>query len=323
MKVDAKLNDKVNETNREIMVTRLVSAPRELVWRAFTDAQHIHSWWGPNGFTTTTSEMEVRVGGLWRYVMHGPDGVNYTNWIRYTKVVPHSRLEYEHGGDDPENAVFTAAAELEARGSDKTQVTLRLLFATAELRDEMAKFGAQDGGGQTLGRLDAFVSNGEQHFSGAMTLNLLSDCEFIVTRSFKAPRERVFEAWTKREDVMQWYAHCGKMTMSACDIDLRVGGKWRYALHMNDNGSEHSFSGEYRVVDKPQRLAYVERYEQMPGTDHTVSLIFAEQGGVTTLSIHSLYPTKEMRDGHVQSGMEAGMRETLDQLDELVSRKAQ
>jgi uncharacterized protein YndB with AHSA1/START domain len=317
MNVDAK----VNETNREIVVTRLVSAPREKVWCAFTDAQHIHSWWGPNGFTTTTSEMDVRVGGLWRYVMHGPDGVDYTNWIRYTKVTPHARLEYEHGGDDPENAVFTAAVELEARGSDKTQVTLRLLFATPEMREEMVKFGAGDGGGQTLGRLDAFMSNGVQHFSGEMTLTMLSDCEFIVTRQFKAPREQVFEAWTTREDVMRWYAHCDKMTMTSCDIDLRVGGKWRYVLKMNDNGSAHSFSGEYRVIDKPRRLVYTERYEQMANTDHTVSLIFTEHKGVTTLSIHSLYPNKEMRDGHVQSGMEAGMRETLDQLDALVTKK--
>jgi uncharacterized protein YndB with AHSA1/START domain len=90
---------------------------------------------------------------------------------------------------------------------------------------------------------------------------------------------------------------------------------------MNDNGSAHSFSGEYRVIDKPSRLVYTERYEQMANTDHTVSLIFAEHRGVTTLSIHSLYPNKEMRDGHVESGMEAGMRETLDQLDALVTRK--
>jgi uncharacterized protein YndB with AHSA1/START domain len=184
----------------------------------------------------------------------------------------------------------------------------------------LAKFGAIEGGRQNLARLDAFMANAASHESGALTLTLTSPTEFIVTRDFKASREQLFDASTKPEQVRQWYGHSGKMTMTACDIDLRVGGKWRYVLQMNEGGSEHAFSGEYHVIDRPRRLVFNERYESIPGSDHVVTLTLVEQAGVTTLSIHSRYPNQEMRDGHIQSGMEAGMRVTLDQLDALLRK---
>ncbi len=320
--MDASVDKDVELTDLGLKITRLIHAPQAMVWRAFTDARHIHNWWGPNGFTTTTSEMDVRVGGMWRYVMHGPDGTDYVNWIRYSKVQMPSMLEYAHGGDDPDHAVFHARIEIVAKSATQTLVTLGLIFDSNEQRDAMANFGAIEGGRQNLARCAAFMAHAAEHASGAMTLTLTSPTEFIVTRDFKATREQVFNAWTTPEHVRQWYGHCDKMTMTSCDIDLRVEGKWRYVLRMNEGGSEHAFSGEYQVIDRPNRLVYNERYEQIPGTDHIVTLTLIEREGVTTLSIHSRYSSQEMRDGHVQSGMEAGMRQTLDQLAALVESQA-
>src|SRR5512146_2810578 len=82
--------------SREITATRLVEAPRELVFRVWTEPDHIAHWWGPNGFTTTIHEMDVRPGGVWRFVMHGPDGRDYQNKIVYVEVTPPERLVYDH-----------------------------------------------------------------------------------------------------------------------------------------------------------------------------------------------------------------------------------
>src|SRR4029079_5782761 len=85
-----------NAAQNEIAATRVFDAPRELVWRMWTDPDHVIHWWGPNGFTNTIHEMDVRPGGVWRFVMHGPDGVDYQNKIIFREVVRPERLVYDH-----------------------------------------------------------------------------------------------------------------------------------------------------------------------------------------------------------------------------------
>ena len=87
-------------TDREIVISRLIDAPQERVFDAWTDPEQVVQWWGPNGFTTTTYKMEVKPGGVWRFVMHGPDGRDHQNKITYLEVVRPERLVFEHGGDD-------------------------------------------------------------------------------------------------------------------------------------------------------------------------------------------------------------------------------
>jgi uncharacterized protein YndB with AHSA1/START domain len=146
------------------------------------------------------------------------------------------------------------------------------------------------------------------------TLTMPSDTEIVITRTFNAPQRLVFEAWTKPEHVRQWYG-LKSLTMTVCEIDLRVGGKWRYVVRSPD-GSEHGFSGEYKEITPPERLVYSEGYEGIPGHDYLVITTFDEQDGKTTLTSTMLYQTKEDRDGHVASGMEPGMRETLERLEQ-------
>ncbi len=146
--------------DREIAMTRLIAAPPELVFAAFTDRHHISEWWGPNGFTTTTYEMDVRVGGQWLFTMHGPDGTDYENRVRYTEVRRPEYLAYDHDGGDGSDGKYVFKADITFAPEDgKTRVTLRLVSATPEQRAEMAKFGAIEGGHQTLARLDAYLAN--------------------------------------------------------------------------------------------------------------------------------------------------------------------
>lgn len=142
--------------DREIVQQRVFEAPREMVFDAFTRLEHIGHWWGPNGFTTTTDEMDVRPGGVWRFTMHGPDGTDYPNKIVYHEVVRPERLAYAHGdGDGP--AWFEVTVTFEEQDG-KTTLTMRSVFPSAEIRDALVKkANAIEGGRQTLARLAAYL----------------------------------------------------------------------------------------------------------------------------------------------------------------------
>jgi uncharacterized protein YndB with AHSA1/START domain len=145
-------------SDREIVFTRSFDAPRELVFEVWTRREHLAHWWGPNGFTITTHEMDVRPGGLWRFVMHGPDGVDYPNRIVFSEVVKPERLVYDHAGEEGAPANFTVTATFGQEGSS-TRLTMRMVFPTAEERDRVVKvYGAIEGGKQTLGRLGAYLA---------------------------------------------------------------------------------------------------------------------------------------------------------------------
>ena len=149
-----------NLAARAIVITRVFDAPRELVWEAWTDPRHVVHWWGPNGFTTTIEKMDVRPGGVWKQVMHGPDGTDYPNKSVFTKVVKPERIVYSHGGGKKGGpaAQFEATWTFEAL-CDKTKVTIHMLFPTASDRDKVVKeYGAIEGGKQTLERLGEYLT---------------------------------------------------------------------------------------------------------------------------------------------------------------------
>jgi uncharacterized protein YndB with AHSA1/START domain len=148
-------NNKTGTADREIVITRVVDAPRELVWKAWTDPEQVVHWWGPKGFTTTIEKMDVRPGGVWKHVMHGPDGTDYPNKSVFTEIVKPERIVYSHGGGrrGGRGAQFEATWTFEALG-DKTKLTIHMVFPSAADRDRVVKeYGAIEGGNQTLGRL--------------------------------------------------------------------------------------------------------------------------------------------------------------------------
>lgn len=143
--------------DREIVLDRVFEAPRELVFRAWTEREQVEQWWGPQGFRTTTHEMDVRVGGIWRFIMHGPDGVDYDNVIKYIEIVPPERLVYEHGDEGEPSQFSTVVTFAEENG--KTRVTMASLFPTAEARDHVVQeFQAIEGGKQHLERLGEYLA---------------------------------------------------------------------------------------------------------------------------------------------------------------------
>ncbi|MBB4063441.1 SRPBCC family protein [Gellertiella hungarica] len=146
-----------DERARTLEVSRVVNAPRDLVFEVFSTARHIDQWWGPDGFRNETHSMDFSVGGLWHYTMHGPDGKAWPNWIRYRLIERPARLVYDHGGELSEPAHFHGEITFEEEGRH-TRVTLRLVFPSLEAVETAKSYGAVAGGQQTLARLDAYLA---------------------------------------------------------------------------------------------------------------------------------------------------------------------
>jgi uncharacterized protein YndB with AHSA1/START domain len=143
--------------DREIVLERTFDAPRDVVFDAFTNPKHVDHWWGPNGFSTTTSKMDVRDGGEWLYLMKHAQYGEFKSRIRYHRVTPPARLQYLHdSGIDNDPAAFEVEITFEEVGG-KTKVTMRSLFPSVAELERVKGFGAVQGGEQTLARLSGYL----------------------------------------------------------------------------------------------------------------------------------------------------------------------
>ena len=153
--------------------------------------------------------------------------------------------------------------------------------------------------------------------SGKAVVTLPSDTEILITRTFDAPKELVFKAWTTPELIARWWAG-QRGTVTSIEVDLRVGGRWRYVMVANE-GFEVAFHGEYREIVPNERLVSTEVFEMVPD-DHAVdTMTLEEHDGTTTLTVLVEHTSKEARDMHVESGMEGGLQEALDLLEQIVT----
>lgn len=151
-----------NLVGREIVIARVFDAPRDLVWNVWTDPKQIVRWWGPRGFTLTIREMDVRPGGVWKHTMHGPDGTDYPTESVFLEVVKPERIVYSMtGGKRGEPGHQSEVTwTFEAQG-DRTRLTLRMLFPSAEICEQVARtYGVMEGGIQTLERLGEHLAGG-------------------------------------------------------------------------------------------------------------------------------------------------------------------
>ena len=151
--------------------------------------------------------------------------------------------------------------------------------------------------------------------SGTASVTLPTDDQILITREFDAPKHLVYRAWTTPDLVKRWWnANRGEVTVA--EIDLWVGGAWRYVM-VTDDGTEVGFHGEYREIVPNERIVSTEVYEGAPegGTLNTAT--FAEEDGRTTLSILVQAPSKDVRDAIIDSGMEAGMQDAMDLLEQV------
>jgi uncharacterized protein YndB with AHSA1/START domain len=213
--------------DREILISRIFNASRQLVYRSWTDAARLGAWWGPNGFTTLTSAFDLRVGGLWVYVMHGPDGAACDIWIRYLSIEPGERLVYGHGGGAVDAlALFHVTVTFTDLGP-RTAVTMRSLFPNAAARNLVVQsYSAIEGGQQTLRRFAELLVAGGTPMAPPTGTRI-----YRFTRSCAAPRDLVYRVWTEAEHLARWWGPQG-FTNPRCEFSARAGG----AIHIDMTG---------------------------------------------------------------------------------------
>jgi uncharacterized protein YndB with AHSA1/START domain len=155
---------------------------------------------------------------------------------------------------------------------------------------------------------------------GSAVVELPSDREIVITRRFDASADLVFEIWTTPAYVRRWWS-IDAAPLIVCDIDLQVGGRWRYVSRDGD-GVELGWTGVYREIIAGERIVSTEVFEGYPDAEAVNTLTLTETAGVTTLLVNVLHRTKQNRDGHVLSGMEVGMQLAMNRLESLLTRQS-
>lgn len=326
-------NSTANEipNDREIVLTRVVAAPRALVFRIWTEPTHVHLWWGPTGFTTSTQSMVVQPGGEWRFTMHGPDGRNYPNVISYLEVEEPARLVFRHGGDaDGEPVDFHTTVTFEELSPIETRVTMRSSFANREQRDRVIRdYGAIEGGKQTLQRMS-------EHAQRQLRSGTSAGEELVLHRVLRASRELVYDVWTRPEHLAAWFGPKG-CKLEVKRLELRVGGAFHYAMHFA--GHAPMFGVWYfEEVVPGQRLVFAASFadaagnvvrapfsETWPLRMHT-TVVFEDHAGigrgtVLTMRTHTPAATKDELATFLGGfdSMRAGWGGTFDQLESLLA----
>jgi len=294
------MNETKETSDREITLTRFIDAPRSRVWEALSELKQREAWWGPDGFTNETKSCEWKVGGHWIYTMKGPDGKLYPNNIRFTEIVENERLAYVHGEDETEGPSCHEGLWTLEEENGKTRLTMRLVLSSPEERALLIeKFGVLEGGKQTLAKLAAHASTPPAH-------------ELRFERIVKAPRSRVWDAWTDPEQMKHWFAP-KPFTLVVKSFDLRPGGRFEMAMRP-PQGDDFPFSGTYREIAAPERLLWNSEFSDASTDQMTTEVLFDDLGDATRLRIrqtfHFLSPIAEQGI----KGAQQGWTMTLDQL---------
>ncbi|QDU53833.1 SRPBCC domain-containing protein [Aeoliella mucimassa] len=295
----------------EMIITRTFDAPRELVWSVLTDPKHIGEWWGPEGFTTTTERYELRVGGTWKHMMHGPDGTDYPNKSVFTEVVAPERLAYKHAGGDEESGgvSFTSQITLEKLSESQTKVTLRNTFPSPEeVQRVIEQYGALEGGQQSLARWAAFTEP-----RATRTI--------VITRVFDALRPLVWSAFTRPEHITQWWGPRGFDT-TVTEYDFRVGGTCKYVMTGPD-GAQYPVKGQVLELERGEKLVMTDEFDEgfdaggadLP-TGIITSFLFDDLGEQTRLTMLIEHDSVESREQHAKMGVTEGWGSSFDCMDD-------
>lgn len=281
----------------EIMFTREIDAPRELVFETFLDPRAIPQWWGPARYTTVVHELDARPGGRWRFVSRGADGAEYGFHGEFQAIDRYDHIVQTFEFEGAPGHVSIDTADFRDLGG-RTLVIGHSKFDSPEALQGMAQGGMEDGMAEGYDRLATYVAERAAN-------------SILIERVFDAPREVVWEAWTKSEHLMKWWAPEG-MTTPGANIDLRVGGTWHYCMR-DPQGNDFWATGHFLEIVPMAKLVATDSFSNangdvVPGTAYgfpddlplegLIITTFADAGpGRTKVTLrHSGFPAGEHRD---------------------------
>ena len=315
MTASAVNNAPADVIGKELTFTRVFNAPRSLVFKVWTEAEHLAKWWGPHHFTCAVHEFDASPGGAIRIDMRGPDGTVFPMGGTFEEIEEPYRLVFittalHASTGTPYLKVQNIVTFTEHNG--RTTMTLHTAVIESTPEAAFALAGMEAGWTQSIERLSALLQNYLKNPS-SMNHNALSngtaDREITGSRIFNAPRELVFKMWTDPQHIMNWWGPTG-FRNTIFEMDVRPGGKWRHIMHGPD-GVDYKNESIYLEVVPQERLVY--QHVSAPGFVATVT--FEDLGNKTRVSMHMLFETPEVRDTTVKlfNALE-GLQQTLQRL---------
>jgi uncharacterized protein YndB with AHSA1/START domain len=336
---------KTNTALPELSVFRLVrefNVPIDLVWQSWSDPRHLKGWWGPVGSKMIYSDQDLREAGVFHYCSETQSGGAVWGKCTYLAIEEPNRLDFVVAFSDALGGTvrhpqchdwpleFVLSAEFIERGNRTLLVMEAWPINAAE--EEIVAFTAghiamEHAFGDAFDQLETSLKNGQRLSQkeksmietkiNKLVVTTPSDFEFVLSREFSAPRELVWDAVTKPEHVRKWWG-CENSEMTTCELDFRVGGSYRFVLAMDDG--ECPMTGVYQEIVHPERIVHTEIYDVEPYRNFPslVTVRFEDLGGRTAYSATVRHQSKEMRDGHLNSGVEHGAGQSLDRLEALL-----
>ena len=330
----------VRKSERELVFTRTFDAPRELVWKAWTDPAQIPKWWGPRRYETIVDEMDLRPGGRWRFRNRDAEQNEFAFHGEYREVVAPERLVQTFVFERAPRSHMVETATMTERDGRTTLTIVSVFHGPVEDLEAMIGSGMEEGARETYDRFAEHLQ-GMQAGSrgGALVLSrTFGGRDLVITRIFDAPREAVWKAWTDPEQVRRWWGPKG-FTAPSIASDFRVGGKYLYCMRAEQpiaaargtgpEGRDYWSTGVYREIVPMERIVATDSFADeegnvVPATHYgmgteiplemLVTVTFEDLGGKTKLALrHAGLPAGE----HIQ-GAEAGWSTSLDKLSALV-----
>ena len=290
---------------RTLIITRVLNAPRSLVFQAWTDSKHLAQWWGPSGFTNPLCEIDLKPYGEIRIDMRGPDGAIYPMAGAFREIVEPERLVFTSAAlDEGGKPIFKNlnTVTFEEFEGNKTLLTVDVRVLWESLGAERYLRGMSLGWRLSIDRLSDLVVEGSVD---------LPDREIAATRFVKASRELVFRMWTEAEHITQWWGPRG-FTTTIERMEVRPGGDWRFIMHGPD-GTDYRNERRYEEVVPPERLGM----ENLSWPHHRMIVNFMDAGDGTVVIVRMLFEAAADREKVVKErGAAKGLEENLDRLQE-------
>jgi uncharacterized protein YndB with AHSA1/START domain len=295
--------------------------PVQRLWEAYADPRQLERFWGPETWPATFTRHDMAPGGRSEYYMTGPDGSTAHGWWRYLRV-EHGRLfEVEDGfahedgrpNEDMPTMRMIYAFEPTSTGSRMTSVTW---FSSLEAMEQLVAMGMLEGLQSALGQLDALLEDLASFAAGRATeAQILNDTRVRITRVIRGSVEQVWQAHNEPELMQRWLLGPDGWTMPVCDVARTVGDTYRYEWEQEDGSNRFGFEGELLESEPPHRAVTSERMIGMngPGTVNEMTLTPVEAG--TLLSLVITYPSAEVRDMVLGTGMTDGMEMSYTRLE--------
>ena len=293
----------------------------ERLWDAYADPRQLERFWGPVEWPAKFTRHDMAVGGYSHYHMTGPDGTQSRGWFRFLAVEPNKRFEVEDGFADETGAPnmqmpsmrMVFSFEKTTNGSRMTNVTQ---FPSLESMEQLVKMGMMEGMRSAMGQIDDCLADLKSFASDRATeAQLLSDTQVRVSRVVRGTVEQVWRAHHDAALMQRWLLGPDGWTMPVCNVAKKVGDSYRYEWEANDKSQRFGFEGELLESAAPYRAVTSERMIGMdgPGVRNELTLV-AVKGG-TLISILITYPTKELRDMILGTGMTTGMETSYARLE--------